>query len=178
SRAAPRPIGEAPADLRAANVRVSVSPAESVAGWFIRGEPCSGAVLLLHGVRADRTQMVERARFLKVAGYSVLLVDLPAHGESSGDRITFGVREGAGVTAALAYLRQQLPGERVGVIGVSLGAASLVLSRPSPTPDAVVLESMYPTIEEAVADRLVLHLGGVGSELAPLLYGNFRYALA
>src|SRR2546430_1265084 len=88
SRAAPRPIGEAPADLRAANVRVSVSPAESVAGWFIRGKPCSGAVLLLHGVRADRTQMVERARFLKVAGYSVLLVDLPAHGESSGDRIT------------------------------------------------------------------------------------------
>jgi len=42
----------------------------------------------------------------------------------------------------------------VGVIGVSLGAASLVLAKPDPAPSAVVLESMYPTIEEAVSNRL------------------------
>lgn len=113
--------------------------------------------------------MIGRARFLQRAGYAVMLIDLPAHGESSGDRITFGLREAEGVKAALGFLRRELPGERIGVIGVSLGAASLVLSKVVPAPSAVVLESMYPTIAEAVSDRLVMRLGAVGAEVAPLL---------
>lgn len=166
---ASRSVGTAPPDLHASSVQIPVSPTEFLSGWLARGSPGAGAVLLLHGVRADRTQMLDRARFLGAAGYSVLLIDLPAHGESSGARITFGANEGAGVAAALAFLCRELPAERVGVIGVSLGAASLVLSHPSPALSAVVLESMYPTIAEAVADRLEMRLGHFGSELAPLL---------
>lgn len=168
SRPAKRTIGQAPADLRAESVLLPISPTESVAGWFARGDG-RGAILLLHGIRADRTQMLGRARFLLAEGYSVLLIDLPSHGESSGKRITFGAQEAAGVTAALHYLADRLPQERMGVIAVSLGAASLVLSRPSPAPNAVVLESMFPSIAEAVADRLVMRFGPAGKLLAPLL---------
>jgi len=50
-------------------------------------------VLLLHGVRADRREMLGRARFLNRLGYGILLIDLPAHGESPDDHITFGARE-------------------------------------------------------------------------------------
>lgn len=166
--AATRLVGLPPAELDAVSVRLPVSPTASVAGWFSRGTG-RGAVLLLHGVRADRTQMLGRARFLRAAGYSVLLIDLPAHGESTGDRIGFGVHEAAGVTAALRYLRQQLPLEPVGVIGVSLGAAALVYARPLPPPDAVVLESLYATLAEAVSNRLALRLGPGARVLAPLL---------
>lgn len=169
SRPVPSVIGEAPGDLLASSVRLSISSSQFVAGWFARGAPGHGAVLLLHGVRSNRTQMLGRARFLHAAGYSVLLVDLPAHGESLGERITFGAREAAGVSAALAFLNKELPGDRIGVIGVSLGAASLVLSRPSHAPSAVVLESMYPTIAEAVADRLAIRFGSLGAHLSPLL---------
>jgi uncharacterized protein len=169
SRPAARLIGGPPPDFPARGVRLSTASGTSVVGWFARGQPGRGAILLLHGVRADRTQMLRRARFLKQAGYAALLVDLPAHGESAGDRITFGAREAAGVEAALEYLRHELPGERVGIIGVSLGAASTVLAHPSPAPDAVILESMYPTIEEAVADRLVMRLGPLGAGIVPLL---------
>ena len=168
SRPAKRDIGQAPPDLHAETVRLPLSPTESVSGWFARGSG-RGSILLLHGVRANRTQMLDRARFLLAEGYSVLLIDLPAHGESSGKRITFGAHEAAGVTVALRYLRDEVPGESVGVIAVSLGAASLVLSRPSPRLSAVVLESMYPTIAEAVANRLDMRLGPVGSFFAPLL---------
>lgn len=168
SRPVQRPIGQAPAELRAESVRLPLSPTESVSGWFARGEG-RGAVLLLHGIRADRTQMVDRARFLLAEGYSVLLIDLPSHGESSGKRITFGAHEAAGVSAALRYLANELPEERLGVIGVSLGAASLVLSRPSPPLNAVVLESMFPSIADAVANRLVMRFGPMGSVFAPLL---------
>ena len=113
--------------------------------------------------------MIKRSKFLHAAGYSVLLVDLPAHGESGGDRMTFGYRETEGVRASLRFLNDSLPGERTAVIGVSLGAASFVLANVSPAPSAVVLESMYPTIEEAIADRLSLHLGPLGPAFAPIL---------
>jgi pimeloyl-ACP methyl ester carboxylesterase len=157
-------LGDAPPELQAENVRIG-----TVAGWMIRGQRGQGAVLLLHGVRADRTAVLGRARFLAREGYTVLLIDLPAHGESGGDRITFGAREKDGVNTALAWLRTQVPGERIGAIGVSLGAASLVLAHPAPALDAVVLESMYPTIDEAVANRLRVRFGAAGAWAAPLL---------
>ena len=121
-----------------------------VAGWFLEGRGNS-IVLLLHGIRSDRRQMLARARFLNQAGHAVLLIDLPGHGASPAPAITFGLNESEAVRSSLAWLRRRQPQARVGVIGVSLGAASLVLCRACPRPDAVVLESMYPTIEEAVA---------------------------
>jgi len=162
-------IGDPPSDLHAASVRIPISASQAIAGWLARGKPGHGVVLLLHAVRSNRTQMLGRARFLQAAGYSVLLVDLPAHGESPGDHITFGAHEAVGVSSALAFLRSEFPGERIGVIGVSIGAASFVLSRPSVPPSTVVLESMYPTISEAVADRLAIRFGSLGARLSPLL---------
>ena len=168
-RPALHPVGAAPSDLPVQPVVLQSATAGPVAGWFVQGKPRAGAVLLLHGVRADRREMVSRAEFLYKQGYSVLLIDLPGHGESSAEHITFGFNEAAGVTAALEFLSSKLPSEKIGVIGVSLGAASLVLSRPQPAPSAVILESMYPTITEAVSDRLRLRLGAPGAYLAPLL---------
>ncbi|MES2612102.1 MAG: alpha/beta hydrolase [Pseudomonadota bacterium] len=171
SHPATRTIGPPPPDFSALEVRIDTAPAGHVAGWYAPGKPVQGAVLLLHGVRSDRTQMLGRAKFLNRAGYATLLIDLPAHGQSTGDRITFGAREAAGVTAALGFLRRESPGERIAVIGVSLGAASTVLASASPAPHAVVLESMYPTIEDAVANRLTMVLGPGGAVLAgPLLW--------
>jgi pimeloyl-ACP methyl ester carboxylesterase len=178
SQAARRVIGPAPPDLMAQTVSIRSTEGDMVAGWFSAADRRQGAVLLLHGLRADRRAMLERARLFKQLGYSVLLIDLPAHGESSGDKIGFGLREGQGVRAALDFLRQACPGEPVGVIGVSLGAASMVLSMASPAPDAVVLESMYPTIEEAVTDRLTRRLGVFGKAIAPLLLVQLPLRLA
>jgi fermentation-respiration switch protein FrsA (DUF1100 family) len=169
THSASRRIGPAPADLHATTVVIPTAEGEFVSGWLSRGRSGTGVVLLLHGVRSDRRQMVDRARFLRRAGYSTLLIDLPAHGESSGDRITYGARESVGVRAALAFLRNTFPHEPVAVIGVSLGAASFVLSHASPAPDAVVLESMYPTITDAARDRIAIRLGPAGRLLAPLL---------
>jgi pimeloyl-ACP methyl ester carboxylesterase len=169
TQSAARRIGPAPADLHATTVVIPTTKGEFVTGWLSQGTPGAGVVLLLHGVRSDRRQMVERARFLGRAGYSTLLIDLPAHGESSGDRITFGARESLGVRAALGFVRKNFPHEPVAVIGVSLGAASFVLAHARPAPDAVVLESMYPTITDAARDRIAIRLGPGGRLLAPLL---------
>ena len=72
---------------------------------------------------------------------------------------------------------RRCPGERIGAIGASMGAAALVLARPDPAPAAVVLESMYPTIEEAVADRLAAHVGAPAALLAPALLWQMPWRL-
>lgn len=163
-------IGPVPAGLAAEAVRIPHGDGRHVSGWFLPGRSGAGAMLLLHGVRGNRLQMLARARWLQREGIACLLIDQPAHGESSGERITFGRREAAGADAALAWLRARLPGEKVGAIGVSLGGAALLFARRQPELDALVLESVYPTIQEAVQDRLALRLGPWASRLlAPLL---------
>ena len=163
------PIGAPPSDLQAITIGITTPENEKGAGWFATGNAGGGAVLLLHGVRSDRTQMLARARLLRNAGYAVLLIDLHAHGESSGAAITFGAREAQGVSAAINYLQQQLPREKIGIIGASLGAASAVLAKPEGRVQAMVLESMFPTIEDAIANRVAMPFGKIGYAVAPLL---------
>lgn len=162
-------IGPVPPDLQAQAIHIPYGDGQQVSGWFLPGCAGEGAVLLLHGVRSNRLQMLERARWLQQEGIACLVVDLPSHGESSGDRITFGRREALGVQAALGWLRARLPGEKLGGLGVSLGGASLLFAERRPELDALVLESVYPTITDAVQDRLVTRLGPAGVWAAPLL---------
>jgi pimeloyl-ACP methyl ester carboxylesterase len=167
-------IGPPPSDLPAQAVVFPDAAGESIHGWFVAGTKGQGAVLLLHGVRADRRAMINRARFLRAASYAVLLIDFQGSGESPGKAITFGYREAADVKASLRYLRQRLPGERVGIIGTSMGGAATILAEPDVDADAVVLEQVYPTIRQAIEDRLAIHLGPVGPWLAPILLATLH----
>lgn len=159
-------IGAAPPDLHARDAVFRSEDGARLRGWYVEGRRGCGAVLLLHGVHADRRQMLGRARFLAAAGYSVLLADSRAHGESEGDAITFGHLEAVDARAALGYLRRQAPGERAGIVGVSLGGAAAVLAHPPLRIDALVLEQVYSTVGEALVNRLRLHLGPPGPWLA------------
>lgn len=169
TRAAPAATGLPDGLPGATAIRFASASGTPLSAWFARGESGAGAILLLHAVRANKRAMLPRARLFKSHGFSVLLVDLQAHGESGGERIGFGYREAADVRAALATLRQLVPGERIGVLGTSLGAAALVLSDTQDEIAAVVLESLYPTLDEAVTDRLRLHFGAAAAWFAPLL---------
>ena len=165
----PRTVGKPPPDLGAHNVAFASASGAQVHGWLAPGLPGQGDVLLLHGVRGDRRDMLSRAEFLHKAGYGVLLIDLQSHGESGGKHITFGYLESRDVCAALSLMQKEFPGERLGVIGASMGAAAFVLARDRPKVSATVLESMYPTIDQAISDRLRLHLGPPVPLLSPLL---------
>lgn len=158
--------------LGAQSLTLDAGPGQRVAASFLPAREAGkgkGGILLLHGIHSDRRQMAARAAFLHREGYAVMLIDLPGQGASTAPAVTFGLTEAEGVHAALEELRRRLPGQRIGVIGVSLGAASLVLCRDCPKVDAAVLESMYPSIEEAVEDRLRIRLGALGAPLSRLL---------
>jgi alpha-beta hydrolase superfamily lysophospholipase len=162
-------VGELPPDLTGRAVEFPSESGATVRGWFLPGRKGAGAVVLMHGVRGSRLSMVSRARFLAAEGYAVLLFDFQAHGESTGAHITNGYLESRDARAAIDFARAQTPGERVGVLGVSMGGAAFALADPSPTVDAAVLELVYPTIEQAVDDRLRMNLGSWGIVLRPLM---------
>lgn len=162
-------VGTLIPDFPVEAVTIPANQDHTVHGWLANGVRGQGIVLLVHSIRSNRLEMLGRARFLNDQGYGVLLVDLQAHGETAGGRITFGFRESEDVKAAVAYLRNNFPHERIAAIGVTLGAAAILLANPPPKLDALVLESLHPTFEEAVENRLKLHLGEFGLWIKPLL---------
>jgi len=129
----------------------------------------SPVVLLVHGIRADRASMLPHARLLVRGGFSVLMIDLQAHGETPGENITLGWRESADVRAARDWIRAHAPGRRVGVIGTSLGGAAVLLGGQPAGFDAVVLEAVYPRLARAVENRIRLRVGPFAPALTPLL---------
>lgn len=162
ARPAPAFVGSAPSSLGARNVSFPSASGSVIHAWLAPGKPGGGAVLLLHGMGGNRSDMLGRARFLHRAGFTVLAPDFQAHGESAGRYITFGELESLDARAALAFLRAAAPGERVGIIGVSMGGAASLVGAVPVDADALVLESVYPTFRDAVSDRLHVWLGPLG----------------
>jgi dipeptidyl aminopeptidase/acylaminoacyl peptidase len=97
--------------------------------------------------------MLHHAAFLNDSGYPVMLLDLRCCGESGGRAVTFGGREREDVAAAIAYLsdRPDVDGERIGVLGLSLGGAlALLAAAEFPAVRAVVAESSFANIRDVV----------------------------
>jgi uncharacterized protein len=168
--AQPHDIGRPPPEMEASNVTMVSSAGHLVHGWLSSGQPGHGIVLLLHGLSNDRRAMLPRAQFLRKLGYGTLLIDFQANGETRGNFQTFGEEESQDVFAAIQYLHHKVPNERVGVLGVTLGAAALVLQANKQHADAVVLDTLYPTLEEAIEERVRSHIGPFATLLTPLLY--------
>ncbi len=170
-------IGNPPADLNAEPVNFVSDSGASVHGWWCPIQNARGAVLLLPGIRANRLSMVNRARFLRRAGYSVLLIDFQATGETKGDHITFGWKESRDVLAAMDFIRHVDPVGRVAILGSSLGGVAALLATPPLKVDALVLEEVYPTIEIATRNRLENYLGPIGRMLMPVLLNQLQWRL-
>lgn len=172
---APAPFtGAAPPEgLDAMPFAVTDVEGRSVRGWQVPAVSSDlggarGVIVLLHGIRGNRTTMVRRARFLAQARYGAVLVDLHAHGESDGERITLGDQERHSAEAAVLHARATFPSLPIAVIGVSLGGVAAVLASPLGV-DALVLESVYPDIDSAIEHRVEARLGALGAVPAWLL---------
>ena len=163
-----RSVGPPPKGLPVESLILSGESDARLSGWYMPAPDATSTVILLHPVRADRRAMLGRAKLLHDAGHCSLLIDLQAHGESEGEQITMGHRESRNVDAAIRWVRKRHPQHRIGVVGWSLGGAAALLAAPSDV-DAMVIESVYPTIREAVENRIEMRLGWMKRLLAPAL---------
>jgi alpha-beta hydrolase superfamily lysophospholipase len=161
-------IGAPPAVFRAESISLASDSGSTIRGWHHRAAQPKGVVVLLHGMRGNRLTMLARARFLRAAAYSIVMIDLQAHGESTGQNVTLGHLEQHDVKAAVEFARQEHPREAIAVIGVSLGGASAVMASPLGI-DALVLEAVFPNISVAIQNRVAEQLGVLSTIPAELL---------
>jgi len=170
---APCVVGDPPADLAANSISFVSESGATLSGWHVRVDGSRGVVVLVHGIRSSRLSMLERARWLRAAGFSVVMFDLQGHGESPAERITVGYLEKHDVRAAVEFARAEHPGEPIGVVGASLGGAAALLASPLSI-DALVLESVYPSIRDAVHNRVAAQLGPLSTLPAELLLAQLK----
>lgn len=121
-----------------------------LSAWW-RPSRNGAAVILAHGLGANREQLLPQAGPLAEAGFGVLLLDLRAHGRSGGELSTWGGRERLDVAAASRFAAAQ-PGVRpdaIGAVGFSIGAAAVVgAAERDGCLRAVALEAMASSAEE------------------------------
>ncbi len=163
-----RSVEAAPVEFPVVESTIQSDSGSKIATWFVQAENSTATIILLHPIRADRRSMLGRAKLFFASGYSIVMIDLQAHGESPGENITLGYLERHDVRAAIAYARKLNPKHRIGIVGCSLGGAAAVLGSPLGV-DAMVLESVYPTISEAIHNRISMRLGPLSYVLTPLL---------
>lgn len=136
-------------------------------GWALEPSRPRATVALFHGLRCNRTHMLDRARILLAAGYRCVAFDHRAHGESDGAWTSFGYHEQKDVAAIAELIASRWPHQACAALGYSMGAAALCFAAErSPVFRAVIFESLYHDLTTAFENRV-----GCGY---PTWFGYFR----
>jgi pimeloyl-ACP methyl ester carboxylesterase len=146
----------------------------TLCGWWIPARKPKGALALFHGYPGNRGDLIRHAAFLHKAGYSLLLFDFRALGDSDGTMSTIGYREVDDAEAALDYLeaRPEVKGLPIGVVGTSMGAAvALQTAARRPEVRAVIADSSYASLDRAVDQRFRAYLGNA----CPVVSGPVQF---
>ena len=124
----------------------------TLAGWHCRttASERKGTVLYLHGIADNRASAIGPIRTLLPLGFDVVAYDSRAHGNSEGDRCTYGFHEKRDLLRVL----DQLEIDRAIVIGHSLGAAvALQAAAIEPRIRAVVAASTFSDLRTIATER-------------------------
>jgi uncharacterized protein len=104
-----------------------------LAGWAFRAQPASrGWLVYLHGIADNRQSGIGFAQRFVPQGYDVLMYDSRAHGDSTGEAVTYGVREKEDLQKAF----DAVGAKRAVLFGCSLGAS--VALQAAATDDRIV----------------------------------------
>src|SRR5512144_1562260 len=137
-----------------------------LSGWLVKPPlpyPPSPAIIICHGVGANKSDFTEFAIALSRRGYEVLLFDFRAHGGSGGSRTSLGYREQKDVLAALGDLktRQEIDPPRIGIYGSSRGGSTAILAAAKARGfRAVVADSAFTSLKDMARTAItgVYHL--------------------
>ncbi len=159
-------------DLEEAVEPISFESADGtrLAGWLLPGTR-DQAVVLLHGYRCDRREVLPHADMLYGAGFTVLLFDFRNRGESAGDFVSLGFYERDDAQAAIDYLksRSDVGTDGIGLLGISQGGATAILTAAvSEDVDAVVAEASFRSLDSAIAQSFTHFIGLPAFPFAPI----------
>src|SRR5579862_2738442 len=123
-------------------------------GWKVRpAAPNDDWVLLFHGVSDNRTGTLGAAEILLRHGYSVVMMDSRAHGQSGGDMATYGWKERYDTVAITNALCATEKVRHLAALGVSMGGAIALQSAPvEPRIEGVIAEDPFADLREVSYD--------------------------
>jgi pimeloyl-ACP methyl ester carboxylesterase len=153
------------------DVAVTTADGLRLEGWYVPS--WNGATLLLvHGYKDTRGNLIGLARLLHRHGYSLLLGSLRAHDGSDGETISFGHHETKDLAAWHAWLeaRAGVDASRVGIFGVSLGGTVAIrYAAETPSIAAVVADCAFSSIEDTVERSIRFFTGLPPFPFAPMI---------
>ncbi|HVG19164.1 MAG TPA: alpha/beta fold hydrolase [Blastocatellia bacterium] len=148
-------------------------------GWWMAAAPDAPTIVVLHGVKKNRTDVLRAALMLRNAGFNVLIFDGRGHGNSEGRFVTYGFYERRDVEAAIEWLvtERRIDRSRVGVAGESMGAAiALQVAAHNPWVRAVWADSPFASLRR-VAEEFVRRVTRLpGAVLNPVLWTTLQVA--
>ncbi|WP_158545336.1 alpha/beta hydrolase [Bremerella cremea] len=138
-------------------------------GRYWRGSS-DQAIVVVHGIDGPSIEMLPHVAYLYRAGYHVLLYDNRGRGKSDGGFTTLGFLEWRDVLHAVKWMRKQpgIDSEKVGLHGLSLGAACVIMA-------AAEDQSICGVLAESPFVSMPLMLGHISNKitrLPTLLIGN------
>ena len=164
-------ITATPATLNLSYQEVSFSAVDGVklSGWYLPGRRPK-AIILVHGIHANRQATLPILPMLVEAGYHVLALDLRGHGNSEGDTLSYGYYEALDVQAATDFLFTIPEIEQVGALGYSLGGAAVARAAAiDERLSAVVVQSSFSSLPDAIDDSFARYTHMPIEALAPMV---------
>jgi len=128
------------------DLRLTTADGAELAAWYVPAAVPAprGTIVLAHGLMDRKGTMLQLVPWLHEAGYHVMMVDFRGHGQSDERPTTIGREEVFDLEAAVDWLEEEGAAERIGGLGMSLGAAALVnTAARDPRIDALVLDSLF-----------------------------------
>ena len=77
----------------------------NIASWFIPNELKKGTIIMVHGFNMNKSHMLKRASLFYKKGYSIILLDLRARGESGGNKASTGKKNGLEISVVYTYYK-------------------------------------------------------------------------
>lgn len=146
-------IGAPPAKFNFEIVSFRTSDNLLIKGWYSRYSDTSATIILLHGYKANRLEMISRCEIFRNAGYNLLLYDARGCGESEGDLVSFGYYEIRDLLAALRFLKVNGDSE-IAIYGFSQGGATILMAADSLKDiKCIIAEGTFDKLENAIDNR-------------------------
>lgn len=153
-----------------------------LSGWWLDRPGSDRVVIVCHGHRGTKQDMLGIGSGLWRAGNSVMLFDFRGNGDSGDGLQSLAHHEQADLEAAIDLARERRPDARLAVIGFSMGAAiSVLVAARRPEVEAVVVDSSFATMRDVIAAALQRYRVppwptiAASDRLTRLRYG-YRYA--
>lgn len=148
-------------------------------GWWLESSAEAPTVVVVHGVKKNRTDVLRASITLRLAGFNVLVYDGRGHGNSEGRYITYGFHERRDLESVLEWVvsEKQIDRSRIGLAGESMGAAIILqVAAQNPWIGAVWADSPFASLRRVTREYVSRYTRLPDSVLTTVLGPAFQVA--